>query len=50
MTSSFDFEHGPEILDPKEMLELPRPGAGVVNPAGNLVFVSVTQWFFTEKK
>ncbi|KAH8104705.1 alpha/beta-hydrolase [Cristinia sonorae] len=46
----FNFKEGPDVFSPKDMLELPRPGAGVANPAGDLVLVSVSKYSFKDKK
>jgi hypothetical protein len=48
--SAFAFEEKPGLLSPRKMLELPRPGPGAVNPAGDLVLVSVAQWSFDTRK
>lgn len=47
---SFKFKDGENVLTPKEMLELPRPGAGAVNEAEDLILVPVSQYSFEEKK
>jgi hypothetical protein len=47
---NFKFKGGENGLTPKEMLELPRPGAGVVNEAEDLILVPVSQYSFEEKK
>ena len=46
----FDFKEGVDVLSPKDMLELARPGAGVANPSGDLVLVPVSKYSFAEKK
>jgi hypothetical protein len=47
---NFQFKDGENVLTPKEMLELPRPGAGLVNEAEDLILVSVSQYSFGNKK
>jgi hypothetical protein len=46
----FKLKEGKHILSPKNMLELPRPGAGTVNEAGDLVLVPVSKYSFEESK
>ncbi|CAG7853281.1 Dipeptidyl-peptidase 5; AltName: Full=Dipeptidyl-peptidase V; Short=DPP V; Short=DppV; Flags: Precursor [Serendipita indica DSM 11827] len=46
----FKLRDGPDILTPKNMLELPRPGAAVANEAGDLAYVVVSQFSFAKKK
>ncbi|CAE6412251.1 unnamed protein product [Rhizoctonia solani] len=46
--SDFKFVEGKNVLSPKTMLELPRPGSGVANSAGDLSLVSVSQYKFNE--
>ncbi|EJU00159.1 alpha/beta-hydrolase [Dacryopinax primogenitus] len=49
-TKSFALKEGNDILTPKDMLELPRPGSAVANPAGDLAFISVSEYSFEIKK
>jgi len=44
------FKQGPDVLSPRDMLELPRPGSGVANTAGDLAFVSISKHSFADKK
>ncbi|KAJ1303239.1 hypothetical protein OPQ81_011437 [Rhizoctonia solani] len=46
--SDFKLVEGKHVLSPKTMLELPRPGSGVANSAGDLSLVSVSQYKFDE--
>jgi len=47
----FQLKHGHDILDPKEMLELPRPGAAMANyKKQDLAFMVVSQYSFETKK
>jgi hypothetical protein len=47
----FQLKHGHDILDPKEMLELPRPGAAIANyEKQDLAFMVVSQYSFETKK
>ncbi|KAG6857145.1 hypothetical protein H0H87_008715 [Tephrocybe sp. NHM501043] len=46
----FSFKEGPGIFTPKNLVELKRPGAGVANEAGDLVFVPVSEYSFKDKK
>ena len=48
--NDFDFKSGADVLSPKEFIELPRPVAGVANPAGDLAYVSVSKYSFDDKK
>ncbi|KIY71185.1 alpha/beta-hydrolase [Cylindrobasidium torrendii FP15055 ss-10] len=47
---TFDFKAGADIFSPKDLIQLGRPGAGVANSAGDLAFVSYSQYSFEEKK
>ncbi|KAH9932677.1 alpha/beta-hydrolase [Epithele typhae] len=46
----FAFQQGPDLFSPIDLVQLPRPGAGVANPAGDLVFVPVSQYSLKDKK
>ncbi|KAF8755118.1 Alpha beta-hydrolase [Rhizoctonia solani] len=46
--SDFKLVEGKHILSPKTMLELPRPGNGVANSAGDLTLVPLSQYGFDE--
>lgn len=47
----FEFKSSPDIFSPKDLISLPRPGAGVANPdKADLVIVSVSQYSFDTKK
>ncbi|KIM30118.1 hypothetical protein M408DRAFT_67081 [Serendipita vermifera MAFF 305830] len=46
----FKLRHGDDVLTPKKMLELPRPGAAVSNGDGDLAFMVVSQYSFETKK
>jgi hypothetical protein len=50
LNASFAFKEGSDVFAPKDMLELPRPGQGVVNSAGDLVLIPVSTFSFEEKK
>jgi hypothetical protein len=47
---NFEMRTGPAVLSAKDMLELPRPGAGVVNPDGDLALVPVSKYSFADKE
>ena len=49
-TNDFAFKEGPNILSPRELIELERPGNGVANPTGDLLLVSVSKYSFEKKK
>lgn len=49
-TKDFDFKEGPDVFSPKDSVLLARPGAGVANPAGDLVLVSVNKYSLEDKK
>lgn len=46
----FKLQHGEDILTPKKMLELPRPGAAIANKDGDIAFMVVSQYSFETKK
>ncbi|KAF8713356.1 Alpha beta-hydrolase, partial [Rhizoctonia solani] len=48
--SDFRLVEGKHILSPKTMLELPRPGNGVANSAGDLTLVPLSQYGFDENR
>ena len=50
MTDAFAFKAGNERFTPQDLIELPRPGAGVANPTGDLVLVPVSKYSFADKK
>lgn len=50
LEQDFEFKSGPNIFTPKDLLELPRPGEGHANEAGDLVFVAVSRFSVTERK
>lgn len=48
--SNFSLVEGKDVLSPKKMLELPRPGSGFANPAGDLALATVRQYNFDADK
>ncbi|THH27569.1 hypothetical protein EUX98_g6611 [Antrodiella citrinella] len=46
----FNLKEGADVLSPKDMIELARPGSGVPSPGGDLVLVPVSKYSFEEKK
>ena len=44
----FVLKEGATVFTPKDLVELPRPGEGVANDAGDLVLVPVSK--YTERK
>jgi hypothetical protein len=46
----FQLREGAHIFSPKDLIELPRPGAGLANDAGDLVLVPVSKYSFEDKK
>ena len=46
----FELKSGSSVFSPRDLIELPRPGTGIANPAGDLAFVQVSQHSFTENK
>ncbi|KAG9005435.1 hypothetical protein FRB93_009741 [Tulasnella sp. JGI-2019a] len=47
----FEFKDGPDVFSPKDLIQLPRPGNGIINPGEeDLVLVSVSQHSFETKK
>jgi hypothetical protein len=49
-TSEFSLRTGDDRFSPKDLIELPRPGAGLANAAGDLVLASVSKYSFADKK
>ncbi|KAI5123133.1 hypothetical protein M0805_000836 [Coniferiporia weirii] len=49
-SDDFAFKTGSDIFSPKDLVELPRPGAGIANAAGDLVIVPVSTYTFKDKK
>jgi hypothetical protein len=48
--TDFKLVDGKDVLSPKKMLELPRPGSGLANDEGDLSLVSVRQYNFKADK
>ena len=48
--SEFNLKTGDDRFTPKDLIELPRPGAGQANAAGDLVLASVSRYSFNDKK
>jgi len=48
--TNFKLVDGKDVLSPKKMLELPRPGSGFANDKGDLSLVSVRQYAFKADK
>jgi hypothetical protein len=48
--ADFQLIEGPDVLSPKVMIEMPRPGAGIPNPAGDLAFIAVSTYSFASNK
>ena len=48
--SAFEFKSGANVFTPKDLVELPRPGAGVANDVGDLVLVPVGRYSFKDKE
>ena len=46
----FAFKTAKGLFSPQDLVELPRPGAGIANPAGDIVFVPVSKYSFKEKE
>ncbi|KDQ16985.1 hypothetical protein BOTBODRAFT_64483 [Botryobasidium botryosum FD-172 SS1] len=46
----FELKEGQNTFAPRDLVELPRPGAGVANTAGDLVLISVSKYSLKEKK
>ncbi len=46
----FELKTGKDRFSPKDLIELPRPGVGQANAAGDLVLASVSKYSFEEKK
>jgi hypothetical protein len=50
LQQEFAFKEGAEIFSPRGLVELARPGGGVANPAGDIVFVPVSKHSFKDKE
>ena len=50
LSEDFKFKKGANILDPESLVELPRPGEGRANDAGDLAFAFVTKFSISERK
>jgi hypothetical protein len=50
MSRPFGFKSGNDRFTPQDLVELPRPGAGVANVAGDLVLVPISKYSFADKK
>jgi hypothetical protein len=48
--SEFNLKTGNDRFSPKDLVELPRPGAGQANAAGDLVLVSASRYSFEDKE
>ena len=46
----FSFKEGSDVFSPKDLVQLARPGAGVANPAGDLLIVPVSKYSLEDKK
>lgn len=46
----FEVKMGDDLLSPRDMLSLPRVGAGTVNNEGDLVLVPVSEYSFEERR
>ncbi|TBU45806.1 prolyl oligopeptidase family-domain-containing protein [Dichomitus squalens] len=44
------FKDSPDVFSPIDLVQLPRPGTGTANEAGDLVFVPVSQYTLKDKK
>lgn len=49
-SDDFEFKKGADVFAPRDLVELPRPGEGVPNAAGDLVLVSVSTQSFKANK
>ena len=47
---TFAFKEGVGIFSPKSLIELVRPGAGVANDRGDIVFVPISKYSFKDKE
>ena len=47
---TFALKGGAGIFSPKSLIELVRPGAGVANDVGDLVFVPISKYSFNDKE
>ena len=50
MSSEFALKASLDVLSPQDMLSLPRPGAPLPNPAGDLALIPVSTYSFDDRK
>ncbi|KAF8583105.1 alpha/beta-hydrolase [Ramaria rubella] len=50
LKQEFAFKEGADIFSPRDLIELVRPGRGVANAVGDLVFVPVSKHSFEDKE
>ena len=46
----FQWVEGADVFTPRDLVGLPRPGAGTANPKGDLALVAVSTYDFSSKK
>ena len=44
------FKEAADVFSPKDLVQLPRPGTGTANEAGDLLFVSIAQYNLKDNK
>ncbi|KAN0087536.1 Merops: S09.UPW [Tylopilus felleus] len=50
MPAEFALKSSPDSLSPQDMLSVPRPGAPLPNPAGDLALIPVSTYSFDDRK
>lgn len=50
MTTDYSLKQGGSIFSPVDLITLGRPGAGVANPAGDLVLVPFSEYSFEDER
>jgi hypothetical protein len=50
MATDFALTESANVLSPKDMLALPRPGAPLPNDIGDLAIVPITTYSFQDRK
>ncbi len=44
------FKEAADVFSPKDLVQLPRPGTGTANEAGDLLFVPIAQYNLKDNK
>lgn len=50
MPAEFALKSSADVFSPQDMLSLPRPGAPLPNPAGDLALIPLSKYSFDDRK